>query len=632
MRKLSVRPLITALAALFLLAACGGGSGGDGLSLGPGDNGDDPGDPGNPDPASRAGESYRQAIQVPSTGDTLIAQVFEPTTVTEGETYPLVLHSHGYGGSRNVTPSDFQQRLRDAGYYVVSFDQRGFGESSGTVRIQSPDFEGRDLIALLDWTEANLDQLAYRDGRMVVGSYGGSYGGMYQVLLAAVDPEQRLRVIAPDITPHALTYSLSPGGAIKSGWALALVAGGELPLLGLATGGAGPEALVDEIVTLALERQNLRQDPMIAEILADGALTNRLSDSGRNLLAYHSFRHFCDAQVAGPQDGFVVGTPDPRAFSPGTPPPAVDALITQGFKDTLFNVNEALENYSCLRQAGGDVRLLTHQTGHVLPASLETLGLEAPLDPFYAAINPPAFQDSGGSFSCGSLDLDDVRFGWFEAKLKRDSAALDSALPIGDEICLSLAEGDAITVDEVATGGTSVELAMTTETNGVTGVLASLAGGEVLEPLELGTTPLTTVDQPRILAGVPRLSVTVETVVSLLSDLGLDCALEVLPGLLPPGCDPILFFAVVQRPPGQERWDMVDDQLTPVRGFDTHELDMVAIAERLPAGTELGLRVFGFHPQYPVTLSRDLLVPAVTIEGRVELPLLGATDIVRDGV
>lgn len=632
MRESSARPLITALTVSFLLAGCGGGgSVGGGLSLGPG-SGDHGGNPGGPDPASRAGETYRQAIEVPTTGDTLIAQIFEPSTVAEGETYPLVLHSHGYGGSRNVTPSEFQQRLRDAGYYVISFDQRGFGESSGTVRIQSPDFEGRDLITLLDWTEANLQQLAYRDGRMVVGSYGGSYGGMYQVLLAAADPDQRLRVIAPDITPHDLTYSLSPGGAIKSGWALALVAGGELPLLGLATGGAGPEALVDEIVTLALERQNLRQDPLIAEILADGALTNRLSDSGRNLLAYHSFRHFCDAQVAGLQDGFVVGTPDPRAFSPGTPPPAIDALITQGFKDTLFNVNEALENYACLRQAGGDVRLLTHQTGHVLPASLETLGLEEPLDPFYAAINPPAFQDGGGSFSCGSLDLDDVRFGWFEAKLKRDSGALDLALPIGDEICLSLEEGDAITVADVATGGASFDLAMTTETSGVPSVLTALAGGQVLEPLELGTTPLTTLDQPRILAGVPRLSVTVDPIVSLLGDLGLDCALEILPGLLPTGCDPILLFALVQRPPGQERWDMVDDQLTAVRGFDTHELDMVAIAERLPAGTELGLRVFGFHPQYPVTLSRDLLVPAVTIEGRVQLPLLGPGDIVRDGV
>src|SRR3546814_20836816 len=53
---------------------------------------------------------------------------------------------------------------------------------------------------LLDWAE-NLEGLRRRNnGEMMVGSYGGSYGGMYQVLLYAVDPKHRLRVLAPDIT------------------------------------------------------------------------------------------------------------------------------------------------------------------------------------------------------------------------------------------------------------------------------------------------------------------------------------------------------------------------------------------------------------------------------------------------
>ena len=69
--------------------------------------------------------------------DTLVVQVMEPAELTAGESYPLVLHGHGYGGSRDTAPSTFQQRLRDAGYYVISIDQRGFGESSGTVRVMS---------------------------------------------------------------------------------------------------------------------------------------------------------------------------------------------------------------------------------------------------------------------------------------------------------------------------------------------------------------------------------------------------------------------------------------------------------------------------------------------------------------
>src|SRR5690625_1950230 len=126
---------------------------------------------------SRAGEVYEQAIEVEATGDTLVVTVSEPTQLETGKTYPLVLHGHGYGGSRSTLPDDFQQRLRNAGYYVISIDQRGFGESSGSVRVMSPDYAGRDLVALLDWAE-NLPGLRRRpNGKMVVGSYGGSYGG-----------------------------------------------------------------------------------------------------------------------------------------------------------------------------------------------------------------------------------------------------------------------------------------------------------------------------------------------------------------------------------------------------------------------------------------------------------------------
>src|SRR5699024_3275154 len=119
-------------------------------------------------------------------------------------------------------------RLRDEGYYVISIDQRGFGESSGTVRVMSPDYEGQSLIALLDWAESLPGLARFADNKMVVGSYGGSYGGMYQYLLAAADPQERLRVIAPDITPYDLSYSLSSHNVPKSFWAAGLAAMGEL--------------------------------------------------------------------------------------------------------------------------------------------------------------------------------------------------------------------------------------------------------------------------------------------------------------------------------------------------------------------------------------------------------------------
>ncbi|MGB0217721.1 MAG: CocE/NonD family hydrolase [Sinimarinibacterium flocculans] len=560
--------------------------------------------------ADRAGTSYRQEIASPVTGDTTVVQVFEPTQLQAGKTYPLVLQGHGYGGSRETGAPDgsFIKRLNDAGYYVISIDQRGFGESSGTVRVMDPDYEGQNLVAVLDWAE-DLEGLRRREnGEMYVGSYGGSYGGMYQFLLFGADPKHRLRVIAPDITPHDLVYALNPHEVIKSGWALVLVAGGEASNVTGLTAGEIPVGL--------------NQDEAIVETLVQGALTNDFPEAGRNFFAYHSVRYFCDGVAPGPQD-FMFATPDTFLVPPG-PVPAVDALITQGFRDTLFNFNDGLRNYECMKARGGDVRLLTHQSGHILPLSTEAL--EGPLDPFYAALTLPNFQDAGGSGACGSIDLPDVRFAWFEEKLRGQSGAVDTALATGSDVCLSLADDDAIAVRSVKRGGEGFEIAAETpQLSGTLGALGSLLGNGAREAM-LATQPLRTVEAGgAILAGVPLLDVEVTGL------SGLEIAACATP-ILQLGCDPILFVGVGRRAAGTERWDLVDDQLTTLRGFGRHTLEMTGIAERFAEGDQIGLLVFGFHPQFPVTWSRDLLVPALNLSGSVQLPLLAPGEIVREGV
>src|ERR1700688_1987828 len=49
--------------------------------------------------ASRTGAIYSIYLTA-STGDTVAFTVFEPSTISGGATSPLVLHSHGWGGSR----------------------------------------------------------------------------------------------------------------------------------------------------------------------------------------------------------------------------------------------------------------------------------------------------------------------------------------------------------------------------------------------------------------------------------------------------------------------------------------------------------------------------------------------------
>lgn len=571
---------------------------------------------------TRPGTSYRQEIPVAATGDTIVVQVFEPAVLQRGHTYPLVLHGHGYGGSRMTTPSALAQRLIDSGYYLISIDQRGFGESSGKVRIMSPDFEGQDLIAVLDWAE-NLDGLRRRaSGEMVVGSYGGSYGGMYQFLLAGADPRHRLRVIAPDITPHDLVYALNPRDTVKSGWGLALSAGAEglglSPFVAL-LGGKLP-TLPTQLPT------RIRQDLAVYETLIGAATTNGMPEAGRNFLSYHSVSYFCDGQRAQAQD-FLLARPDPREVAPRAFAP-LDALITQGFRDTLFNFNDGLANYECLSAKGGDVRLLTHQSGHILPLSMSSApgNLEEALDPFYAALSLPGFQDAGGSRRCGSLNLDDATYAWFEAKLKGRSRQLDRALPTRRNVCLSLAENDAIAVSEVRRGGRPFVIdASLPQFNSALAVAGSVLGNGAREAL-LATQPIYTApERGAVLAGVPTLSIELRKLIGVGQDR---CALP----LSAEPCTPILFLGIGHRKAGQERWDLIDDQLTPIRGFGTHRGEMTGVAERLAAGDELALLVYGFHLQYPVTFSRYLALPAISLSGRINLPLLTRTEIVRDGV
>ncbi len=76
-----------------------------------------------------------------------------PVQDAPAEGAPTVLKGPGWGspGDVNTAGSGYGlfgdmsiNSLRAAGYNVLTWDPRGFGESSGTVEVDSPDFEGRD--------------------------------------------------------------------------------------------------------------------------------------------------------------------------------------------------------------------------------------------------------------------------------------------------------------------------------------------------------------------------------------------------------------------------------------------------------------------------------------------------------
>lgn len=576
------------------LAACSGGGASRDTTAAAAVPADAPGHrnqvPTSPAPdSSRAGQVYDVFIQARRTGDTVAFTVHEPAVFEGGKKYPLVFHGHGVQGSRqkscvpvstgsidpqNPAGSDFINVCAFAGhgFGVVSIDQRAHGQSNGTQRAMDPDFEGQDMLAMLDWAEARLDWLAYgpsADGsdphNLLLGTVGGSYGGLFQFLLNNIDPRRRVDAMVPEYSPYDLVYSIQPQDVLKTNWNLFLI--GVVNATGLPTASTADPFMRDEVV----------------KSLAANRLTSPLVE----FLTYHSPRYFCEGLPVA-TNGVLDGQP----LVPQHPPvagPKVHALIWQGPRDTIFNLNEAYRHYQCLQARGGDVRLYTYQRAHnALPVTLDAG------DPLY---QPPV---NMFATDCGGTDVQSASLAFFDRYLKGIPDAI-AALPQGP--CLSLSAGDSVLVDHLTTGheGRARPIPASRVVAGVADIptivdLGMVAGAD-----------------GEVLGGLPQLEVDVESL---------------QPGL--PG-EPIIFFGLGQvraaRPETHLLPDLVENQLTPLRGTGPHAVEMAGVAERLAPGDRLVLLIYGGHSgQYGITGSVNIAQPTVmplSVSGKVWLPLLG---------
>ncbi|WP_235009606.1 CocE/NonD family hydrolase [Mycobacterium sp. 3519A] len=174
-------------------------------------------------------------VKVVSPDGTLIYVHFMPASgLKPGQKAPTVLNGPGLGlpGSTSIngTPLDAVLAdatgmmsvgtLRHAGYNVVTWDPRGEWNSGGRLELNSPEFEGRDMSAIISWIadqpEARLD--APGDPR--IGMVGVSYGGGIQLVTAAND--HRVDAIVPAITYNNLVTTLYKNAAFRSSWATPL--------------------------------------------------------------------------------------------------------------------------------------------------------------------------------------------------------------------------------------------------------------------------------------------------------------------------------------------------------------------------------------------------------------------------
>ena len=117
-----------------------------------------------------------------SEGIKLVADLYYPEDIGAGEQRAGVVLCHGYTGVKDLYLPDNARVLNEAGYVVLTFDYKGWGDSEGPKTRLAPYSRVIDVQAALTFLglQAEVD-----DDRL--GIYGTSYGGATVVWAGAVD-------------------------------------------------------------------------------------------------------------------------------------------------------------------------------------------------------------------------------------------------------------------------------------------------------------------------------------------------------------------------------------------------------------------------------------------------------------
>ena len=255
---------------------------------------------------------------VTSFDGTLIRAHWFPLAGAPAGGTPTLLKGPGWGqpGDVNTSGSGYGlfgdlsiNALHAAGYNVLTWDPRGFGESSGTVETNSPQFEGRDTQRLIDWVAAQPGVQLDGAGDPRLGMVGASYGGGIQLVTAAIDC--RVDALVPQLAWQSLGTGLFKNETAKRGW---------------------------------------------GDLLYAGAAAHQLDP------------HITSAHEASDTTG-VISEDDRQWFLDRGPGDLVDkitapTLFEQGTIDTLFTLDEAATNYRILRGNGVPTAMLWMCSGH----------------------------------------------------------------------------------------------------------------------------------------------------------------------------------------------------------------------------------------------------------------------------
>src|SRR3974377_2427043 len=117
-----------------------------------------------------------------SEGVKLAGDLFLPTDIRPGERRAGIVLCHGYTGVRSIYLPENARVLVKAGYAVLNFDYKGWGDSDGAKTRLAPYSRVADVQAALTFMGAQREVDAAR-----LGLYGTSHGGATAACGAAPD-------------------------------------------------------------------------------------------------------------------------------------------------------------------------------------------------------------------------------------------------------------------------------------------------------------------------------------------------------------------------------------------------------------------------------------------------------------
>lgn len=276
-------------------------------------------------------EGYRASIAfttkiISFDGTPISVNFFPALGLAAGKTAPTILNGPSLATAGYTQPQQETtvfglvpglKQLRAGGYDVVTWDPRGEFASGGVLQLDSPDYEAKDVSAIITWV-AGQPETALEDVPQgqppdpLIGMVGGSYGGGIQLTSAGIDP--RIDAIAPGIAWNSLNTALYPQHAFKTSFA--------------------------SLLLLSLVASGSRIDPTIYSGILTGALLGFLTPAQQDFLA-----------AASPDN--VVQNID------------VPTLFLQGTVDVLFPLQQAVANATVIeKQQGVPVKMFWYCGGH----------------------------------------------------------------------------------------------------------------------------------------------------------------------------------------------------------------------------------------------------------------------------